>query len=127
VPGDALVGADVLGRVQAEAAGEDRQPVPQQPFGRGAQLVAPVDQRAQRALVRPGGPAASGEQREGVFQPVRRLFDGERAQPGGGQFDGERQPVAEPVGDMEADGRGVAYGLGGLGGELADSSGREPR
>ncbi|WP_189787851.1 hypothetical protein [Streptomyces capitiformicae] len=32
----ALPGTDRLGRVQAEAAGEHREPVPQQPLGRGA-------------------------------------------------------------------------------------------
>jgi hypothetical protein len=33
---DAFPGTDRLGRVQAEAYGEHREPVPQQPLGRGA-------------------------------------------------------------------------------------------
>ncbi|MFY7563946.1 hypothetical protein ACOT81_05465 [Streptomyces sp. WI04-05B] len=81
VAGEAVARADPFGRVQGEAAVEDRQPVPQQPLGRRAQFVAPVDRRAQSALPRKRGPAATRKQREAVLQPVRHLPHTECPQP----------------------------------------------
>ncbi|MGW0949591.1 hypothetical protein ACWD4O_44665 [Streptomyces sp. NPDC002623] len=100
--------ADALGRLQAEAAGEHRQPVPQQPLGGRAQLMAPVDECPQGPLPGAGGAAAAGEQGEAVLQTVRHLFDGERAQPGGGQLDRQRQPVESGA----QAGDGVPVGVG---------------
>ena len=43
---------------------------------RGQQVVAPIDQSAQRLLARQGGAAAAGEQAKAVVQPRRDLLDG---------------------------------------------------
>jgi len=53
--------ADVLHRVGAEGAGEHRELRPQPLLGRRAQLVAPGDERAERALVFGGGAAGAGD------------------------------------------------------------------
>jgi hypothetical protein len=66
VGGQPPIGADAFGRVQLEPAGEHRQPGPQQPLGRAAQLIAPLDRGPQCLL--PGGPgaAAPGQQAQPV-------------------------------------------------------------
>ena len=59
--------AGFLGGRDAERAGEDRQPGPQQPLGGRAQVVAPLGRRAEGLLVRQGGPAPAGEHQEAVL------------------------------------------------------------
>ena len=87
-----LVGADVLGRLHLESAREDRQPLPQQPLARRAQLVAPADRRTQRLM--PGQRrAGAAQQPEPVVEAGHDLLDGHGAQSAGGQFDRERDPV----------------------------------
>ena len=49
---DVASGADALGRVEREAAGEHREPPEQRPLALGQQVVAPVDRRLQRLLAR---------------------------------------------------------------------------
>ena len=50
-----------LRRVELEAAGEHRQPLPQQPLGLAQQLVAPVDRALERLLSRRRAPVARAE------------------------------------------------------------------
>ncbi len=92
-------GADPLGRVRADAAGEDRQPVGQPALGRLQQVPAPRDDGPQRPVPGQRGAAAAGEQPEPVVQPVGDLLDRHRPHPGRGQLDGQRQPV-QPAADL---------------------------
>ena len=46
------------------------------------------------------GPVAAGQQPEAVGQPLRDVGDGEHAEPGGGQLDGQRQAV-EAADDLD--------------------------
>ena len=75
---------------------EDGEALGQQPFLRREQVPAPLHDRAQRAVPRQGGAAAPGEQPEAVVQPPRDLGQRQRPEPGGGQFDRQRQPVQAP-------------------------------
>ena len=99
--------ADVLGRREPEAAGEHRQLRPQLLLGRRAQLVAPGDGGAQRA-VPVGGRPDGAEDAEPVAQPGEQLLDGHAAQPDGGELKGERYPVEPPA--QLGDGGGVLRG-----------------
>ena len=60
--------------VQGEPAGEHAEPAQQPLLCRGQQVVTPVDGRPQRLLPRQGRPAAAGEQREPIRQPVQDLL-----------------------------------------------------
>ena len=64
------------------------------------QVPAPVDDGAQRAVARQRGAAAAGEQPEAVVEPPGELLERQRAQPRGGQLDGQRQAV-EPAADLD--------------------------
>ena len=88
-----LVGADGLGRRQVAAAGEHRQPLEHPLLVVEQQLVAPVDDGAQRLLPRQRRPGAAGEQAEPIVEAGRDLLDRERTRAGRGELDGERQPV----------------------------------
>ena len=96
--GQPVIGADALGRVQLEPAGEHRQPRPQQPFGPAAQLIAPLDRGPQRLLPGRVGAAAPGQQAQPVAQPLIDLLRGQHRQPRRGQLDGQRQPL-QPAAD----------------------------
>ena len=96
--GQPVIGADALGRVQLEPAGEHRQPRPQQPLGRAAQLIAPLDRGPQRLLPGRPGAAAPGQQAQPVAQPGVDLLRGQHRQPRRGQLDGQRQPL-QPAAD----------------------------
>ena len=80
-----------FGGIQAERAGEHRQPPEDALLGFWQQLVAPVDGSIKRSLTGRRGPVRADEQP--VIQPVEQLAQAERLDPGGGQFDGERHPV----------------------------------
>ena len=62
--------ADALGRLEPEAAGEDRELGPEPLLGRRAQVVAPGDGGAQRAVPASRGPRGA-EDAEPVGQPVQ--------------------------------------------------------
>ena len=55
--------------------------------------MAPFDGRFQGPVPRQGGPAATGQQPEPVAEPGRQLRHGQRADPGRGEFDGQRYAV----------------------------------
>src|SRR4029453_3649856 len=57
------------------------------------EIVAPVDQRAQRLLARKRCPVAAREQAETVGQPRRDLLDRERAAARGGQLERKRDAI----------------------------------
>ncbi|WP_345279033.1 hypothetical protein [Kitasatospora albolonga] len=99
--GQALARAHVLDRLQVEAAGEDREPGPEQTFLRRAELMTPADRGAQRAVPLRAAARTADQQPEAVVQPVGDLLHRERPQPPGGQLHRERdavQPAAEPGG-----------------------------
>ena len=115
-----ITAADLLGRVQARPAGEDRESAQDDPFGVGEQLPAPVDHRAQRPVVWQRGTAAAGQQAEPVVKTVGKLIEGHGAQSGRGEFDGQRYPVERP-----ADARHVRQRVG-VGGRPDPCAPRRP-
>lgn len=79
--GDGVLGVDL--------APEDGEPGPEQAFEGRAEFVAPADGRAQGAV--PLGPdVLVGEDVEPGGEPGGDLFDAAVAEPGAGEFDGER-------------------------------------
>ena len=94
-----VVGADRLGGRQVAAAGEHRQPFEDALLVVEEQLVAPVDDGAQRLLAGQRGARPAGQQAEPIVEPSGDLRERERPGAGGGQLDGERQPV-EPGADV---------------------------
>ena len=96
--------ADLLGGRDAERAGEDRQPGPQQPLGGRAQVVAPLGRRAEGLLVRQGDPAPAGEHQEAVLKPAGQGPQRGGPQLNGGQLDRQRDAVKPPAqpGDLVA-------------------------
>ena len=103
---EVVVGADRLGGREVAAAGEHRQPFEDALLVVEEQLVAPVDDGPQRLLAGQRGARPAGEQAEPVVEPGGDLRDRERPGAGGGQLDGERQPV-EPGADVGDDAVGV--------------------
>ena len=93
-----------LGGIEREAAREDGQPAQQRPLGLGEEVVAPVDQRAQRLLAAQRGARAAGEQAEAVAEAVGDLLGRQHRDAGGRQLDRERYPV-EPMADLRDRGR----------------------
>ncbi len=98
-------GADLLGGGQRAASGEDGEAAQHGAFGGVQQVPGPVDDGAQGLLAGQRGAAAVAEEAEAVVETVGDLARGEHPQPGGGQFDGERQPV-QPAADLGAGGGG---------------------
>lgn len=99
-----------LGGGEVAAAREDGQPPQHVAFVLVEQFPRPVDDRPQGLLAGADGAAAGGEQAEAVVQPVRDLAWGEHAEPGGGEFDGEREAV-EAQTDLGAGRGGLVVGV----------------
>ncbi len=107
-------GHDVLDRGQRRPAGEARQR-PQPPLVvREEQVVAPGDRRLQRPAARLAACCGVGEQREPVAEPPGDLRDRKDLGAGGGQLDGQRQAVQGPAHRLD---RRPLAGLGDLLGE----------
>jgi hypothetical protein len=87
------VGAHRLDGLERERTAEHAQLGQQRPLGGSEQVIAPVEQRAQRAVAWHGGAAPAREHREHVVQPRGELLDAERGHLRGGQLEGERQAV----------------------------------
>ena len=68
------------------------------------QVVAPLDDRAERLLAGQGGAGAARQQPEPVVEAVGELLHRDQPAPGGGQLDRERETV-EPGADVFDDGR----------------------
>ena len=102
--GDAERGQDMLGRGQGRPAGEAGQR-PEPPLVVGEeQVVAPGDGGGE-------GPASFGppagrvlEQGEAVVEAPGDLLDRQRPDPGGGQLDGQGQPVEGPADVLDGGG-----------------------
>ena len=90
---DAAAGAHLPGGFEAETAGEHRQAAQQRPFALGEQVVAPLDHRLKGRLAGRHRPGAPRQQAEIITERRRDLGHGEHVDPGGGQLDGERDPV----------------------------------
>ena len=97
-PVEAVAGTHRLDRGQFEASGEDGQAAEEDSLVVGEQLVAPLEGRLQRLLARRRGAAACAQQPEAVVQPLRDRVRPQRAEPGCGELDREREAV-EPVAD----------------------------
>lgn len=119
-------------RTPGRPSGEHGHPPREIPLLLVEQLPAPLDDRAQRAVPGRLGAVAARQQPEAVAQAVGELVHGERAQPGRGEFDRQRQPVeglADPVNGLHAR---VEIGIGPYGGrpvheQTRRGSGREWR
>ncbi|MGH3837350.1 MAG: hypothetical protein ACRDSF_16860 [Pseudonocardiaceae bacterium] len=92
-----LAGADALGRIEGETAGEHRQAAQQRALGIVEQLVAPCHRGLERLLAGQRGPAPAGEEAEPVVEGRGDPSRGHHANPGGGQLDGQGQTVEAPA------------------------------
>ena len=112
---DVTEAADRFGGVQIEGLGEHRQAPQQQLLGAVEQRIGPVDGRLQGLLPRQRGAASPGEQTETLVEAVGEAGERQRAQPGGGELDGQRQPV-QPLADRhhQRDGRLIERQAGAL-------------
>ena len=96
--------------VEVAAAGEDRQPVEQQPAAVVEQVVAPGDGATERLLARRQVARAGGQDVELVLQAGEDRVGRQELDPGRGKLDRQGHPV-EPRADR-GDGRGVVVGHG---------------
>ena len=71
---------------------------------RGEEVVAPIDQRAQRLLARQSRPIAARQQTEAIRQALRNALDGQRAHAGRRKLDRERYAV-EAMADVDDEDR----------------------
>ena len=91
---------DGRGALRRHAAGEDREPFGERALGVGQELPAPVDDGAQGAVARHRRAAAAGEDLEAIVEAPGELIGRQRAQPGGGQLEGQRLAV-QPAADLD--------------------------
>ncbi len=100
----APLGADASAASSVKPPGEDREARNSARSGSVEQVVAPVDQRAQRLLARQRGAVAAGQQAEAIVQARRDALDRQRAHARGGELERERNAVQPPadVGDRGA-------------------------
>lgn len=98
--GEAPAGADGLRGLEGEAAREDREAPEEDLLVRGEQAIAPVDGGPQRLVARQCAAAAAGEEAEAVVEALLELADGEAADAGGGELDGEGDAV-EAAADLQ--------------------------
>ena len=85
--------ADGLGRLEAEATGEDREAAKERLLVRGEQVVAPVHGRPERLVARHRDAAAARQETEAVIQAGRDLLHRQRPEASRGQFEGERDAI----------------------------------
>ena len=64
-----VAGQDRLRRRQVTATGEHRQPLQRMTFGRGEQVIGPVDRAPQRLVAFRSRATAVGEEREPLIEP----------------------------------------------------------
>jgi hypothetical protein len=105
--------ANPLRRVQREAANEDGQAAEEGLLLRRQVVVTPGDGVPHRLLPSRQVPPAAGQQRQPLLQPGEEGGGRQDLDPGGGELDGQRQPV-EPAADV-GDGRGVGLREGEVG------------
>src|SRR5579884_3700904 len=107
MPNASVCSADALRGFQREAADKHGDAMEQLALQLGEQIVAPVDQGAQRLLARQGRAAAAGQQPEAVVHVPVDLLDGQRPHAGGGELDSQRKAI-QPVTDLNESLRVVA-------------------
>jgi hypothetical protein len=90
--------AHEFGVLEREDAPEHAESGEHGALGGGEQVVAPVEQRPQRAVARQRGAPAAREHGEHVVEPGGQLLDTKRRHLRGGELEGERQAV-EPRAD----------------------------
>ena len=90
---DAVAAAHMLGGLECPAAGEHRGTPQHRLLGIAQQLVAPVDQRAQRAVTRQCRARPAGQHAEAVVEPLAQLLQRHHAHPRRRQLDGQRDAV----------------------------------
>jgi hypothetical protein len=89
---DPVAGANLLRRIQSPTPSEHREPAKENPLPLREEVVAPVYSRPERPVTGNGGPVAPQEAKA-IVEPLQDLTHGEHPNPGGGELDGERQPV----------------------------------
>ncbi len=90
---DALAAADLDGGDHRRAPGEDGEPAEERALVFVEEVVAPVDQRAQRLVPRQRGARASGEKPQSLVEAPADFLDGHRAHACRSEFDRERDAV----------------------------------
>src|SRR6478752_5564319 len=96
---DLAEAADLFGGLDIEPGWEYSDAGPQQLLVRAAEFVAPIDERPEGLLPGYRSPASACKNVEATVEPLNKLNDGHGTQPGGRQFDGERDPV-EPLAQL---------------------------
>ena len=96
-PGDRTAGADLLGRLEREPSGEDREPTEEHALLAREQVMAPVDRGPQRLLAGQRRAAAGAEHVEAVAQARGDLLERQRGRAGRGELDGQRHAVQTPA------------------------------
>ena len=84
---------DGLRRGERERAGEDREAGQHACCGSAQQVVRPVERRPQRPMTFDARPPAPGQQAEHVVEAIGDLGRAQRARPGRGELDGQRDAV----------------------------------
>ena len=98
-----VVGVEVIGgqcrrgRLQVEAGGEDAQATQRRLLGLGQQLVAPVEERFERALALGHRPVATPQEPESILQAGVDLGRREHRDPRRRQLDRQREAVETPA------------------------------
>ena len=87
------IAADLLDRVQGGAPREHRQAAEQRALGVIEKVPAPFDHRLQRLLARRRRSITAAEHSEPIVEPVGERFESERADPGCGELQRERDAV----------------------------------
>ncbi len=90
---DLTTGADRVGRRQIEPAGEDREPAEHRLFRRLEQVVGPVNGGVEGALAGQRRLGRSGENPKRIVETIGQIGRRHAPQPGGGEFQSERNPV----------------------------------
>jgi len=94
-----IVGTHRLGGLQRAAVRVHRKPPQDEPLGLAEQLPAPVDHRAESLLAGWCAPVPAGQYPESVVDPGQQTADSQRADPGGGQLQCQRDAV-EPMAQL---------------------------
>ena len=89
--------ADLLGRLERESAGEDREAREEPTALLVEEVVAPRDRRPQCALTLRCVARASGEERQSSIESLEQRLRSEELGPGGRELDRERKAVQAPA------------------------------
>ena len=96
-PGDRAAGANLLGRLEGEAAGEHREATVKDALLAGEQVMAPVDRGPQRLLAGQRSAAPGAEHVEALAQARCDLVERQRGRAGRGELDRQRHAVQTPA------------------------------